>query len=49
MKHPSYERKMSKKEKRNRLLLRIFTLFLIAMLLAGTFYYVIVFTAQMLA
>lgn len=37
------ERSMSKKEKRNRLIVRIFTLFMVAAMLAGTFYYAIVF------
>ncbi len=34
---------MSKKEKRTRLLVRIFTLAMVAAMLIGTFYYTIVF------
>ena len=37
------ERSMSKKEKRTRLIVRIFTLFMVAAMLAGTFYYAIIF------
>ena len=40
MKNP--ERSRSKKEKRTRMIVRIFTLFMVAAMLAGTFFYAIV-------
>lgn len=43
------EHRMSKKEKRTKLAVRILTLFLIAVMLAGTFYYTIIFIAALFA
>ena len=42
-KHRPMKNNTNKKAKRMRLLVRIFTLFMVAAMLAGTFYYAIVF------
>ena len=43
MKTNNKEPRMSKRERRNKWIVRIFTLFLVAVMLAGTFYYTIIF------
>ncbi len=43
------ERQMSKKEKRTKWAVRVLTLLLVAVMLAGTFYYTIIFVAGLFA
>lgn len=49
MKSNNSEQRISKRERRNKWIIRIFTLFLVAVMLAGTFYYTIVFIAGLFA
>lgn len=49
MKQNNTEQHLSKREKRIKWAIRILTLFLVAVMLAGTFYYTIIFIAGLFA
>lgn len=49
MKRNDTEHRMSKKEKRIKWAIRLLTLFLVAVMLAGTFYYTIIFFVGLFA